>query len=138
MACKTETKTIGEHDYSVTQWNATKAIITKMKLIKCFGPAMGSLVVENSNDIDIGNAFAKLFSNYNPEEMVELFKECIIGVSCDGTFITGSKFEELYSGDNLLDAYKVFMFVVKTNYASLMKSKGVGRLLSKLKPMTAE
>lgn len=141
MGCNTDNKQIGEHEYSVTQWPATKALLNKLKLIKTFGSAMANIASlissdkseENKDAEALAKGLSDLFDNNSPEDIVEIIKDFIIGVACDGTRITPSKFEELFSGDDLLEAYKVFIFVIQVNYKNLMKGPLADRLMEKIK-----
>ncbi len=143
MACETETKQIGDHEYGVTQWPATKSILMKLKLIKTFGATIAliaSSVGESDSKKDTSKDEAKalsegltiLFNSNSPEEMTNLMKQCVVGVSCNGTIITDSSFDTLFSGDSLLEVYKVFMFVIKVNYSNLMKGQLAEKLLARL------
>lgn len=138
MSCETETKIIGEHEYSVTQWPAKKAILTKFKLIKTFGASLAILAGQSSNeDYDdartLSDGLSTLFNHSSPDELLSLMTECVIGVACDGKRITESRFDEIFSGDNLMDVYKVFIFVLKVNYGNLMKGQLADRFLAKMK-----
>ncbi len=138
MSCKTEQHTIGEREYSVTQWSAQRAILTKLKLIKTFGAALSVLAGQaTGEDADEAGALSEglsiLFNNSSPEEILELMTDCIIGVACDGKRITKTSFEELFSGDNLMDVYKVFLFVMRVNYGNLMKGQLAESFLTKIK-----
>lgn len=146
MACRTETKTIGDHDYSVTQWPATRSVVTKLSLIKVLGPALAKvagLINTKSNkkseeelDSEKASALSEglqlLFANGSPEAITQLIKKSIVGISCDGSLITESSFETIFSGDDLLDVYKVFIFILQVNYASLMKGQLAESLLAKV------
>ena len=44
MACKTETKQIGDHEYSVTQWPAEKSMLMKFRLAKAFGASLATIM----------------------------------------------------------------------------------------------
>tara|TARA_R110000782_G_C14801543_1_gene411903 strand:- start:1658 stop:2083 length:426 start_codon:yes stop_codon:yes gene_type:complete len=138
MSCETLTETIGDHEFSVTQWSAQKSILMKFKLIKTFGSAI-SILAGHNEDSDSGQAEAlsaglsMLFKHTSPEELLNLMTECVIGVACDGKRITPSSFNELFSGDNLLDVYKVFAFVMRTNYGNLMKGQLAENFLTKIK-----
>ena len=142
MACETKTQQIGDHEYSVTQWPATKSLTMKFRLTKAFGASLAILAAskstskkdKSSNDIrSLSEGFTQLFENTSPDELVSLMKECVVGVACDGTKITSTSFDELFSGDDLLEVYKVFMFVLKVNYANLMNGQLADRLLAGLK-----
>jgi hypothetical protein len=129
MPCKTETKNIEGHDYSVTQWPAHTAMINKFKLIKMFGPAflkfaplMGSTIDTDSDEAmrAMSSSLNLLFENGSPEEIASLIESCIIGASRDGLRIDSSGYMQHFSGDGLSSIYKVFMFVVQVNYSDLM------------------
>jgi len=136
MSCKTENKQIGDHEYSVTQWPAEKAMTMKFRLTKVFGAAITSLAGNvGDNDADdekqvmaLSNGLSKLFDGNSPEEITELLKNCVVGVACDGKRITDASFNELFSGDDLIEVYKVFVFVVQVNYSNLLKGQLAERL----------
>lgn len=136
MPCNTESKTIGDHEYSVTQWSAEKAMLMKMKLAKQFGPSLAIMASKNEDDGDeaegISKAIELIFKNNSPEEVVAMVKETVMGTACDGKRITETSFNELFSGDNLLTVYMVFIFVLQVNYANLLKGRLVGGLMEKL------
>jgi len=136
MACETDNLTIEGRQYSVTQWPADKAIVMKLKLIKVIGSAFALIADLQENDID-GDKFSKaiesLFHNNTPESIAELIKACTVGAACDGSRITESSFNELFSGDKLIEAYQVFFFVIKVNYRNLFKGQVAERYLAKLK-----
>lgn len=141
MACQTETTQIGDHEYSVTQWPAEKAILMKMRLAKTFGASLASIVANSqggnkSSDSDDAKALSEglsmLFQSNSPEEVTNLIKESVIGVAMDGTKIMESRFNEVFSGDSLMDVYKVFMFVIKVNYGNLLKGQKVEGFLAKV------
>ena len=143
MACNTETTEIGDHEFSVTQWPAEKAILMKMKLAKTFGSSIGkiaSMALKSSKDKAnegeeaeaFSQAIAMLFESNSPEEVTALIKTAVIGVACDGTRITETSFNQTFSGDNLMDVYKVFMFVVKVNYGNLLKGQKAEALLARV------
>lgn len=145
MACKTETKQIGDHEYSVTQWPADKSILMKFRLAKAFGAAITAIMgsasqasTDNkSSDHDDAKALSEglstLFQNSSPEELVALMKSCVVGVACDGKRITETSFNEIFSGDDLLEVYKVFIFVLQVNYSNLFKGQLADRFLAKMK-----
>jgi len=142
MTCKTETKVIGDHEISVTQWPATTAMTNKFRLAKTFGSTLAIIAAQlnlkgKATDAEDAEALAKglsaLFDKNDPEDMVKLIKSFVIGVGCDDARITAPSFEELFSGDDLIDAYKIFIFVIKVNYANLMKGKLADRFLDKVK-----
>lgn len=143
MACKTESKQIGDNEFSVTQWPVDRALITKIKLVKIFGAAFASMATSaeekpsSKAKASEGKIFSEglsiLFSSSNPEEIAGIIKQSVIGVACNGTRITESTYNELFSGDNMMDLYKVFLFVLQVNYSNLFKGQLADRLLAKVK-----
>ena len=139
MACKTETINIGEHECSVTQWPADKSILTKFKLVKIFGSSLTSLVSkfkEKQTDQEqaemLSDSLSVLFQNNSPEEIFTTMKSCVIGVAWDNKRITDSSFNEIFSGDDLMEVYKVFLFVLKVNYSNLFKGQLAESFLAKV------
>lgn len=144
MSCKTESKTIGEHEFSVTQWPAEKSLIMKFRLTKVFGASLASFASlvkdtkEKNSSVEkqakvLSDSLSILFKDNSPQEIVALLKDCVISVGCDGTKITPAKFDELFSGDDLLLVYQVFIFVLQVNYSGFMKGQLAERLLAKMK-----
>lgn len=142
MACKTENKQIGEHEYSVTQWPAEKAMLMKFRLTKAFGASITALVSSLPTGKDktdeaeakaVSNGIKTLFESSSPEELVSLIKSSVVGVARDGTRITEGSFNEYFSGDDLTEVYKVFIFVLQVNYSNLFKGQLVEGILAKVK-----
>jgi hypothetical protein len=144
MACKTESKQIGDHEYSVTQWPADKSMLMKFRLAKAFGASLVTLmgnspqgskdkkVTEQDEALALSEGLSTLFQTNSPEELVALMKNCVIGTACDGKRITDTSFNELFSGDELLEVYKVFIFVLQVNYSNLFKGQLADRFLAKM------
>ena len=144
MACRTETKQIGEREYSVTQWPATKSMLMKLKLVKAFGVSLTKLVSSTSNQTKgkkseeneiaaLSEGLSALFESNSPEELVALMKQCIEGVACDGKRITLTSIDEVFSPDDLMELYKVFIFVIQVNYGNFLKGQWADNLLAKMK-----
>ena len=144
MACNTENRQIGSREYSVTQWPAEKSMLIKFRLIKVFGASLTCIMGSSTTSKTKGSSeqeeakalsegLSTLFANTSPEELLSLFKSCIVGVACNGTRITDSSFNELFSGDDLMDTYKVFAFVLQVNYSNLFKGQLAERFLAKMK-----
>jgi hypothetical protein len=143
MACKTETKKIGNHDYTVTQWPAQKAILVKLKMVKIFGASLLILANdkgkqkskrEQANGSEtFSDSFNALFENSTPEELLKTMTDSILGIMCDGKRMTLSNFDEVFSGDSLLEMFLVFLFVMKVNFGNLMKGQLAEDFLAKMK-----
>lgn len=142
MSCESEEIQIGDSIYIVTQWPADKSLLMKFKLGKIFQSSVAELgkgvglFTKDLKDIPVDkaaelfqNTLAKLFENNSPEEIRDFIRECIVGgTACDGKIITNSSFNSIFSGDKLMDIYKVFIFVLQVNYRNLLK----GQLGSKI------
>tara|TARA_R110000851_G_scaffold96792_2_gene209937 strand:+ start:20945 stop:21361 length:417 start_codon:yes stop_codon:yes gene_type:complete len=135
MACRTENKEIGDHEYSVVQWSADKAMLMKFKLIKIFGPSLAMLATEDggSDSESLSKGLHKLFENNSPEDIVATMKECVLGVAMDGKRLTPSSYAESFSADDIMDIYQIFIFVIKVNYGNLLKGQLAERFLAKMK-----
>ena len=138
MGCKTENTTFGENEYSVTQWPAEKSILMKMKLMRVLGPALVELAqINDANDSEqfsiIAKAINSMFATNQPEEVTALLKQCVVGVGLNGKILTDSQFDPHFSGDNLLECYKVFTFVIRVNYSDLFPGQLANNLLAKMK-----
>jgi len=137
MSCRTETHEIDMVDYSITQWPAEKAMIMKFRLLKCFGPAMASLIelIGDNNDVDgdsLSSAIENLFSKSSPDELSKMIKDCVVGVAKDGTRITESSFNQIFSGDELVNVYKIFILVVRVNFGNLLTGQQFEEVQAKL------
>ena len=140
MACKTETKVIGEREYSVTQWPIDKSMLMKFRLGKVFSSSLSSIASVIASDKPsekdevsaLSEGLSSLFQNTSPEELVRIIKDTVIGSACDGERITESSFTELFSGDDMIETYKVFIFVLKVNYSNLFKGQLASRFLAKM------
>jgi hypothetical protein len=147
MSCKTENTTIGEHEYSVTQWPADKALTMKFRLGKTLGPFFGKIATgvkkeKGEFDIDkavLSDAISQIFKDSTPEDLTKLLKDSIVGSAIDGTKITETTFNQYFSGDSLGDVYKVFFFVIKVNYSgNFIPALAVETLVAKAKKLMQE
>lgn len=152
MGCKTEKTTIDGVEYSCTQFPAKLALTYKFRVIKILGPAISALAPmiagddgkKKSEDAEneaqqkqaeaIGSFVSKLFENSSPEELVNLMCEMISTQHTwrDKKRIDDNTITEHFSGDNLMGIYKVFFFVLKTNYPVFFKAQGITDVLSKI------
>lgn len=132
MACKEETRTIGDNSYYCRQWDAEKALLMKLKLGKMFGAAFSTLAVAITNgvDKDVVVAINAAFNDKEPEEILALLKEVVESATCNKERITLKNFNEIFS-DNLLEFYKVFAFVLEVNYKNFLGGK-LPDILSKM------
>lgn len=140
MTCNTKNEIIDGVEYSVTQWPAEKAMVIKFQLIKLFGPSLAAIINQQDNELDgevIGGIVEKLFSSHSPEQMVSLMKDTMLGVGISGPELKARKFQSadfnlLFSGDAMVNAYKVFFFIVKVNYENLISGHRLGDTMAKV------
>lgn len=142
MACRTESKTIGDIEYSVTQYPVEKALLMKLKITKALGSPIATMFANGASEkegesdkrdaLAIGKGLDELFQISSPEQLTALVKECVIGVSRDGTRITETSFNELFGADDIGNLYKITAFVIQVNYGNLFKGQSVNNLLAKV------
>lgn len=141
MACETENTIIDGTEYVCTQFPAIPSMKYKLKVLKVLGPVIGEIIPmlgkdkdDNSQLSGISNAIEKLFSTSSPDDIVDLVVEILTAgtVICDKKPMTRPAFEETYSGDRMLEAYKAFAFVLKVNYRGFFKGQKAKELLAKV------
>jgi len=143
VACKTETTTINEIEYSCRQYSAIIGAKYKLKVIKAFGASLAAIVPAMSGKTDdqvkaLAEAVDKLFKHATPDELIDLLVEMVTSGTVaraneEGKLVilTKTTFEQAFGGDDLADMYKVFIFVLRTNYAGFFKGKKAQELLAK-------
>jgi hypothetical protein len=124
MACREETTVLNGAEYYCRQWPAEKAILTKFKMAKMFGPAIASLIPAlESEDLGcISDAVQKLFEAAEPQKLLDFMQDVVFTSTRDGQRLDKKGFNDIYS-DNLMEFYQAFFFVLKVNYASFFGGK---------------
>lgn len=112
-----------------------------MKLVKLLGPALHEilpvLMDRKASDTEqteaLISAVQKIFSIASPKEVVELIVGMLTSghTKREGKRLGRSEFEQIYAGDNMVEAYKAFAFVIRVNYGNLLGGQGLGALLAK-------
>lgn len=138
MACKEETRGIGDHEYYCRQWSAEKALLMKLRIAKMFGGAFADLavIITNKDTDSVSSVIPKLFDTSEPEQVLVLLKEVAQSATCDGKRIDVKNFNDIFS-DNLLDFYRVVGFVLEVNFKSFFGGKLPG-ILESVKARVAE
>lgn len=139
MACRTELQIIDDIEYGCTQYPATQGMIFKFKVIKSFGESLAILVGSmTTNDTEaqlsaLSLGISKLFNSVTPEDLAALINEMLTtgSVSRDGKKLSKSAIDEHFSGDDMASLYKLFVFVLKVNYAGFFKGKNAQAILAK-------
>lgn len=119
---KTEQFTVGDHEYVVTQWNATRALIMKLRLAKYIGGLAENLTINSGN---IANTMlANIHNILNGVNIVE-FVDFIAEVACsavrDKERMVKARFDEYFNGE-LMEAYEVAFKVIEVNYKDFLVS----------------
>lgn len=119
---KTEQFTVGEHSYSITQWNATKAMIMKLKLGKYLGGLAEDITVNHGNMANTMLAnIKKILNGVDIEDFVNFIKEVACAASRDGNKMITARFDEYFNGE-LMEAYEVAFKVLEVNYKDFLAS----------------
>lgn len=119
---KTEQFTVGGHEYSITQWNATKAMIMKLKLAKFLGGLAENLAQNNGNIANTMMANIKnILNGVDIEEFVSFIKEVACSASRDGQRMSTVQFDQYFNGE-LMEAYEVAFKVIEVNYKDFLAS----------------
>ena len=122
MGLKKEELKLGDHTFVVTQWNATKAMVMKLKIGKYFGKGLEVLTTGE------GKSFRQLFmaalpvilENNDPEEFVDFIKVVLSGILVDGKQMNDLLFDMTFT-DNIAHVYEVLWFVIKVNYSDFFE-----------------
>lgn len=148
MSCKTENTTIDGTDYVTTQYPAIMGMEFKMEVLKVLGPAITEIlpafVKRTDNDIDqvalLGHAIDKMFSTAQPKDVVALIVRMLTTGHTfrDGKPLNETEFNQVFAGDDMISVYKVFAFVLRTNYANFLSSQKLGDLLAKVESRSTE
>jgi hypothetical protein len=119
---KTEQFRVGAHEYSVTQWNATYAMIMKLKLGKYLGGLAENITENSGNMANTMLANIKTILNgVNIEEFVGFIKEVACSAARDGVKMNTMRFDEYFNGE-LMEAYEVAFKVLEVNYKDFLVS----------------
>ncbi len=145
MACETENTIIEGTEYVCTQFPAIQSMKFKLKVLKVLGPIISEIIpmLGKKDNIDqltsMSGAIEKLFDVSSPDEIIDLMVEMLTtgNTKRDGNRLTVSLFEQTYSGDSMLEAYKAFAFVLKVNYKGFFKGQKGKELLAKVEAAQA-
>ena len=119
---KTEQFRVGEHEYSVTQWNATKAMIMKLRLAKYIGGLAENLAQNNGNIANTMLAnIQNILKNVNIVEFVDFIAEVACSAIRDNDRMVKARFDEYFNGE-IMEAYEVAFKVIEVNYKDFLVS----------------
>ena len=126
MATEIVKQTIGNCEYSVQQWPPSTALPMKFRLIGIFGKSIPNIIAVAQEKDDAKQAevlfeeISGIIEKTGPEQLAQLVKEVVCSANrsvMGGEFerLNATKFEEIY-GNNFMEMYQVFAFVIKANY----------------------
>ena len=119
---KTEQFTVGEHEYSITQWNATKAMVMKLRLAKYVGGLAENLAQNNGNIANTMLAnIQNILKNVNIVEFVDFISEVACSAVRDNKRMVKARFDEYFNGE-IMEAYEVAFKVIEVNYKDFLVS----------------
>lgn len=148
MTCKTENTNIDGVDYVTTQFPAVMGMEFKMEVLKVLGPAitevLPAFLKRGEGEADqvamLGHAIEKMFSIAQPKDVVGLIVRILTTGHTfrDGKPLNEAEFNRVFAGDDMMSAYKVFAFVLRTNYANFLSSQKLGGLLASVERPSTE
>ena len=126
---ETKEKIIGDSTYSVTQMPAMRALRTQARLLKLLGPAIGVLLIaesqqEGNGDKEIGNSLMLLASQLDEKNYDSLMLDLTQGVRKNGMELNKSIIDMEFSG-KLNEFFLVIQFILEVNYADFFQGNGL-------------
>ena len=135
MACKQDSKAIGEHEYFVRQLPAKDALVLQVKLINMLGSGASEMAAGLKPDTDetevmraIIGALYQVTAGKNPDEFMRDIVDIVCLANCDGKRITagGSNSDKTYSFNDLFNGhlteiFEVLAFVIQVNFSDFIK-----------------
>lgn len=118
---KTEKTNIGDHEYSVRQWDATKAMMMQLKTAKYLGKAISVFAAGGDVTGNLLGHIDEILDGVDEEKFIGFVKSVVCDAIRDGERMVLARFDEYFQGD-VMDAYKVFAFVLKVNFADFLGS----------------
>lgn len=119
---KTEQFVVGDHEYTVTQWNATKAMVMKLRLAKYLGGLVQDVTKHSDNMANTMLAnIQNILKGTDIDEFVAFIKEVSCSASRDGKKMMAAQFDMYFNG-NIMDAYEVAFKVLEINYKDFLES----------------
>ena len=138
MLAKSETRTIGEHTYKVTQMPAGKARKLFLRLLKTIGPAFSSLAASEAQEDEdgklssLGDAIVRLCADMSESDMDAIFEAVFNGGFVALVDDTREKPLTLQNCDlhfmgRLFDQLRVLAFALEVNYQDFLGALGAAR-----------
>ena len=113
MACKSSNAEINGHSVFVRQWPASKAMAMQLELLNVLGIDAIPFIEGNFKFKHILRL--SQIQGQPMSKVLDTIKEFICCARMDGSEITTSTFDLVFSGDLML-AYKIFGFVCEVQY----------------------
>ena len=121
---------------NVTQFPARFGFKMQAKLLRIFGPVIGTVLSGNdiskgvmNSDVSMGNlseAIKRLFEVLDEDKSLALVLDLLQQTRIDGQEVNEGTFDTLFPG-KYLALYKILGFVLEVNYGSFFGEGGIGR-----------
>ena len=140
MGFETRTKQIDGKEVTVTSLPARRALKLKFRLLKIFGPTLGTLLSSaNTQSSDTPNvalsgssltdAFTQLAESIDPDIFVGLIEQMFDSIQIDGKKISMELFDVVFAS-KLSVVYQIIWFFLELNYSSFFAKISIGNVLS--------
>ena len=134
MPCKSEIRSIGGHEYTVTQMPPTKAVPYHLELVTLLADVVAPLAKAQAGTGDtISEALAlaapALRANLTPARFLAIAKDWTSTgfVHRDGQLVD---FESDFSGSEMPNLYKLMAFILEVNFSDFLGGFDLGAIAS--------
>ena len=146
MGCETKTRKIGERQWTVTQMPATQSLLIQAQLAPILASVGGDLYRVSKGGGQaiveaLGAAAGAIQAHLPPDKFLQLAKDLTENglVQVEGRTIgSTNSFDAVFSGDDMVDLYRVIWFVLEVNYAGFFGALGLTGVMERAKAKMAE
>jgi hypothetical protein len=128
MAVKSDTRTIGEHTYRVTQLTALKSRALFVRLVKLLGPAVVTVIGSgvNVNRAQLGGLLSELFTRLSDDELAyfcNVLGACTEVLGPGGAVVIDSPaMIDVHFAGRLLDMFKWLRFALEVQFSDFLSA----------------
>lgn len=121
---KTERLTIGENDWSCTQFSGTKSLAVIHLLASTLGPAIaGVLQSRNSGQEDLHGMISDVVARIDSADRLQsTVLRLLAGTHVNNRPMTPEVFDDVFAGLGIRDLVPALGFVIRTNYGDFSKA----------------
>lgn len=132
MGARTESRKIGETEYTVTQMPPSQSVPLQIELMAVALPVLGPLLKQaNGSESAMADALNALGTTLATSMPGDKFLKLAQRLVCNDLVRTENGpviFEQQFIGDDGMDLYLLIGFVLEVNYAKFFTASGLGRL----------